>query len=110
MDWNALTDLNQLESLIDQSFEKPVAVFKHSTTCPISAMAKRRIEQGWPASIQIYYLDLLKYRSISNAVAHQLKVVHESPQLIIIYKGEVVYHASHLNIEMSAVSSISQRS
>lgn len=110
MDWNALTDLNQLESLIDQSFEKPVAVFKHSTSCPISAMAKRRIEQGWSVSIKIYYLDLLKYRSISNAVADQLKVVHESPQLIIIYKGEVVYHASHLNIEMSAVSSISKRS
>ena len=110
MHWKSLTDLNQLESVIEQSFENPVAVFKHSTTCPISSMAKRRIEQGWPPSFKIYYLDLLRYRSISNAVADQLKVVHESPQLIIIYKGEVVYHASHLNIEMSAVSSISQSS
>jgi bacillithiol system protein YtxJ len=103
MFWNSLSNLNQLEELFEYSFECPVAIFKHSTTCPISSMAKRRIEQSWPDHISIYYLDLLSYRNISNAVADRFNIIHESPQLIILLHGEVVYHDSHLNIDVKKV-------
>jgi bacillithiol system protein YtxJ len=50
------------------------------------------------ATIKPYFLDLISYRSISNAVADSFGIRHESPQLLIIYKGECVYHASHMGI------------
>ena len=41
-----------------------------------------------------YFLDLLSYREISNVVAYQFDVVHQSPQLLIIKNGIAVAHAS----------------
>ena len=110
MFWNTLSHLDQLEDIVHLSFEGPVAIFKHSTSCPISGMAKRRIEQAWPDNITLFYLDLLSFRNISNTISEKFSVIHESPQLIVLYSGEVVYHGSHLNINISEVESNIQKS
>jgi bacillithiol system protein YtxJ len=96
--WQALTDLGQLDRLQEASQHKPVAIFKHSTTCGISAMAKHTLESGWdfgPEELDAYYLDLLAYRPVSNAVAERWGITHQSPQMILIYRGKAVYAASH---------------
>jgi bacillithiol system protein YtxJ len=103
MNWKTLSTLEQLNQIIADSHTKPVGIFKHSTTCPISAMAKKKFEQQWSFDIDCYYLDLLALRPISNAIAETLEVTHQSPQFILIQNGEAVYHASHLNIEMSEI-------
>lgn len=99
--WETITTLQDLDTAVETSFKKPVVLFKHSTTCSISGMAKSRLEIDSDAtSPTIYYLDLLSYRPISNEIAERFKVRHESPQVIILKNGEVQYHASHGAINM----------
>lgn len=102
MRWNDLTQPSQVQTLTELSFREPVVVFKHSTRCSISSMAKARLdreEHGLQG--QFFYLDLLKHRDISNVIAEKFDVHHESPQVILLSKGECVYDASHNAITVS---------
>jgi bacillithiol system protein YtxJ len=101
LEWKALDSENQLESIIEDSYINPQIIFKHSTTCPISGMAKRRLESEWSVKINPYYLDLLSYRSVSNFVSERLNVTHQSPQVIILHNGEAIYDESHLDISFT---------
>jgi len=58
------------------------------------------VEDG---KIDLYYLDLLAFRDVSNEVAIQFQVVHQSPQLLIIQNGNTVHHASHQGIQASDI-------
>jgi bacillithiol system protein YtxJ len=103
--WKKLESIDMLEAAIKRSFDLPVVIFKHSTRCSISSTALNRLERGWdfPAGEgpEMYYLDLIAFRQVSNAVADQLKVHHESPQLILVKNGEAVFDASHNYITMA---------
>ena len=101
MAWRALTDLGQLNEIVNESTEKPVVIFKHSTRCSISRMALRQFEQEFDLEEKVvpYYLDLLEHRDISNEIANRFGVYHQSPQLIIIKDGKAVYDRSHENID-----------
>lgn len=107
MDWQTLNSAEQLREVLEESKDKPVVIFKHSTSCSISAMAKSRLERQWDDkgldSVQAYYLDLLSYRPVSNEIAELLQVRHESPQLLLIQDGMCTYHASHLGINIDAI-------
>ena len=99
MNWIALDKPEQLQNIINT--EGYSVIFKHSTRCPVSMMAKRRFEQSWdqvPEGTPLYFLDLIKYRDISNAIASDLKVYHESPQLLLVKNGECIYESSHSEI------------
>lgn len=109
MIWNSLTDINQIGQIVQRSHQQPCLIFKHSTTCPVSSIAKHRLEGDWDFAtdeLEGYYLDLLAYRPVSNAVAEQLHVHHESPQIILITKGEVVLDASHLGISIAEIKEV----
>ena len=101
IDWNLLTDLGQLNEIITLSNEKPVLIFKHSTRCSISRMALKQFENEFDlqAKVTPYFLDLLEYRSISNEIATRFNVMHQSPQLLLIKNGIVIYHVSHDSID-----------
>jgi len=107
MNWQTLNSKEQLETVLEESKNKPVIIFKHSTTCSISATAKSRLERQWDAggleNVKPYYLDLLSNRPVSNEIAEVLQVRHESPQLLLIQDGMCTYHASHLGISVDAV-------
>lgn len=107
MKWIPLTKPEQVQELIEESKEKPVVIFKHSTSCSISATARSRVERQWDEAglenVQPYYLDLLSYRPISNQIAHQFDVTHQSPQLLLIQDGACRYHASHLGINLTEI-------
>ena len=107
INWNSLTREEQIQDLIEESKQKPVVIFKHSTSCSISATAKGRLERQWSESdlahVKPYYLDLLAYRPVSNQVARTFDIEHESPQLLLIRDGECVYDASHLGIRLEEV-------
>ncbi|MGS2763304.1 bacillithiol system redox-active protein YtxJ [Sinomicrobium sp. M5D2P9] len=96
--WEPLTDVRQLEDIEKESHTVPVVIFKHSTRCGISRMAYRNFESEMtPGKVQakFYYLDLLEYRDVSNAIATRFGVMHQSPQLILIRDGKAVYSESH---------------
>lgn len=106
IEWNDLTDLKQLEEIAEESAETPVIIFKHSTRCSISRMALKNFEREYniqEGSAKPYFLDLLEHRDISNAIASQFNVEHQSPQLLLIKDGKVVYHTSHSDIDAEAV-------
>lgn len=101
MNWNELNQTNQIEDLIVESETTPVGIFKHSTRCSISSTVLDRLERKWDKpTIKMYYLDLIKHRDISNLIAERFNVEHESPQLIILQNGQVVYHDSHYGISV----------
>ena len=105
--WNRLESLDQIEVILKDSHEKPIVIFKHSTTCGTSARAKFLLEQDWnnlTHDIDFYYLDLWSFRPVSNAIAERLGVIHHSPQVIAIEKGEVIYHASHHMINVRTLN------
>ncbi|GAA4368054.1 bacillithiol system redox-active protein YtxJ [Hymenobacter saemangeumensis] len=108
--WLPLTQPEQLAAIVQESHEHAVLIFKHSTTCSISAAAKSKIERQWADSglsdTPIYYLDLLRFRPISSQIAEQFGIRHESPQLLLIQDGECRYDASHMGIRLSDVSAV----
>lgn len=104
MNWISLTQLEQLDHIQEASKHKPQLIFKHSTTCSISKMALARMERSEaPDTIDFYLLDLLNYRSISNAIAEKFNVFHESPQALLIKNGECTYDESHGGIQMEEI-------
>ncbi|WP_088105325.1 bacillithiol system redox-active protein YtxJ [Halalkalibacter urbisdiaboli] len=92
-DWN---------DVFEASAEKKVFVLKHSTTCPISAEAHAeylKYVEETSASDSLYsYVKVIESRPISNLIAEQLQVKHESPQLIILKDKQVQWAKSHWNI------------
>lgn len=96
--WIPLNDIQQLQHIIEKSKVKPQAIFKHSTRCGISRMVMNQFIDMYNLTendLDLYYLDLLNYRSISNEVGIQFMIMHESPQLIVLKNGKAVSHASH---------------
>lgn len=105
MNWIQLTTEEQLKDIRQQSHEQPVVIFKHSTRCSISSMAKSRMErEDAPDNVQFYYLDLISYRNLSKAIAEEYSVHHESPQVLLIKNGECVYDESHNGIDMQEIA------
>ena len=104
MNWNVLNSPVQLDELKTKSFDQPQVIFKHSTRCSISSMVKNRLERAAvPAGLPFHYLDLIAHRNISNQVAEDFFVEHESPQVLIIKNGECIYDESHNGINMDEI-------
>jgi len=101
MNWTQLQSTDQLNEI--KSLPGYSIIFKHSTRCSISMMAKRRFELDWdslPEEIPLYFLDLIQYREISNQIAQLFDVYHESPQLLLIKDGECILDQSHGGISI----------
>jgi bacillithiol system protein YtxJ len=107
MNWNKLQDSAQLQHIKEESAQQTVLIFKHSTTCSISRATLDRLERNWKEeemkNLKPYYLDLLSFRSISNEIAHTFDVQHESPQVLVIKNGAVIYHNSHFGIDYKSL-------
>lgn len=103
--WRALESEEQLNEIQEHSFDHPVVIFKHSTRCSISSVVKSRLERSaGPEGMEFYYLDLIRYRSVSNRIADLYKVEHESPQVLVIRNGECIYDESHYAISMEELA------
>jgi len=98
--WRILEHTDQLDMIIQKSWETPVIIFKHSTRCSISRMALKQLESEFDVAGKVipYFLDLLQYRDISNEITTVFQVVHQSPQIIVIKNGVAIYNASHEDI------------
>lgn len=109
MNWLTLDSEEGLDQLIKDSFSetlKGILIFKHSTRCSISTMAKDRLERQWTfgSELPAYYLDLISYRSVSNKIAEEFNVQHQSPQALLIKEGKCIYNASHSSISVKDIS------
>lgn len=102
LNWRKLHSEDQLAEIDQLSKGQSVLIFKHSTRCAISAATLNRLERKWSAAQDgepvPYFLDIMAFRSVSNAVAGHYQVPHESPQALIVRNGECIYHNSHFGI------------
>lgn len=99
--WEHLDEIDQLKAVEEASHSKPIVIFKHSTRCSISGFALRQFERDYnipTEKMDLYFLDLLAHRDISNEVAARFGVGHQSPQILVIKDGKAIYDASHENI------------
>lgn len=105
MNWIALENIEQIEVLKQHSVEFPVLLFKHSTRCSVSRTALRIFEKSWDFNekIETYLLDLLSYRAVSNEVAQEFDIEHQSPQVLVIKNGKCIYTASHESINAETI-------
>ena len=105
--WKTLESLSQLEEAIQHSSTSTQIIFKHSTRCIISKMVLQQFEENLdaiPENATLLLLDLLNHRDISNAIAMQLNVHHESPQVVVIKNGQAVFNESHHSIDTASVA------
>lgn len=106
LQWTDIASIQDVEAIKEQSNAVPCLIFKHSTRCSISALAKHRLESEWKfdkGQMMPFYLDLIAHRPVSQYIADTFEVYHESPQILLIVNGECVYDTSHLDISMDAV-------
>ena len=90
-DENTWSDVRQAATAI---------VYKHSTRCPTSWNAMREVEQFLQQTkdIPVFLVNVVTHRSLSQRIAEDLDVRHESPQAILLRSGEVAEHTSHRRI------------
>jgi len=107
MNWTVLESAKQIEGIKERQGYS--IIFKHSTRCSISMMVKKRFELDWnnlPDDMTVYFLDLIKYRELSNKIAADFNVYHESPQLLLIKDGECVLDLSHGEVSVEEALSV----
>jgi len=106
INWIPLTENNQLDTLIKLSNTKAVLIFKDSTRCGISRMALKNFEKQYDlngSQIELYYLDLLNNKTLSNEIATKFQISHQSPQVIVIQNEKVIYDDSHYQISVEEI-------
>lgn len=105
MNWIKLTNEDQLQHIIEKSAHTPQVIFKYSSRCSISEVARTRLEKKQaPSEVDFYFLDILNYRSLSNRIAEEFDVQHESPQVLLIKNAQCIYDESHLGIRMDEIT------
>ena len=109
--WELIDSISMLNEIDAASEEKPILLFKHSTSCPISSMALSRFERSYKedAGFVPYFLDLIALREVSNEIASRYDVTHESPQAILITKGRAVLDRSHNGIDFDEINEVAQQ-
>ena len=105
--WNYIKDEEDLRIAIENSYAYRIAIFNHSTSCFISKTVlknfEKEIENSDEQNVSFYFLDLLAFRPISNKIAEDFGIRHESPQLIVIEDGKAINNASHQDISLSQI-------
>lgn len=109
LNWKSIGSVDALNEAIAQTLmgsSPTLALFKHSTRCGISRMAKRKLESEWAWDLnQVIpaYIDVLAARHVSDAIEKWSGITHESPQLIVVKKGQILAHGSHHEVEVDLI-------
>jgi len=95
-----IESIDRLDSLFAESHQRPVVIFKHSTTCGISSGVFREVSA---LSSDVNIVVIQTHRDISMAITDRTGIRHESPQAIVLSRGMAAYHASHYDIEAAHI-------
>lgn len=108
-----IRELEELAVVCRESTVKPVIIFKHSNSCPISRKAKQEVERYTELTKQndpaVYQVVVQEARPLSNEIASRLQVVHESPQIIIMQNNQACWNCSHSQITAENLQQAVQR-
>lgn len=111
--WKSIGSLSHLQEIIHQSVQQPALIFKHSTRCPVSSRALSQLKAAsdalTEAQIDIYYVDVIAERQLSNDISRVLDVIHQSPQAIFIKNQLVEWHDSHGAISKESLEQLTDQ-
>ena len=95
-----LRDESDWKKLLQLSNEQPVVLFKHSTRCDISDQVLKEFQDFTSRNESITYgiVNVVEDRRLSNSIAEEMRIQHQSPQAIVIENEQPVWHASHWSI------------
>ena len=96
-----LFDRKALDSLLANSKQRPLVIFKHSNSCPISAAAYREMLQ---LENEVVLVEVQSARDVSRELANITGIRHESPQVIVFINGKAVWNASHFDVNAREVA------
>ena len=107
LNWSNITSVEMLEEVYSNSENKPNLFFKHSTRCSISSMALNGFERNWnkESACNLYFIDLIAHRDVSNKLAELSGITHQSPQAIVVLADQIIYSASHSGIDANEIES-----
>lgn len=100
--WGQPQTESEIDSILGKS-EKPQVIYKHSYSCALSLFAKSSLESDLELAAEmadLYLINVIAQRPLSNAIAAKTGVRHESPQLLVIHNGDVFWSASHGNVRI----------
>jgi len=101
-----LRGVHELDQALSDSHIRPVLFFKHSHTCGVSAEAldelRSHIDGQVSSSLAQYAMVTVQtHRELSNAITERLGVRHETPQVILVRDGRVLWSASHFRVNVA---------
>jgi bacillithiol system protein YtxJ len=96
-----VTDVTEFEKLIERSRTQPVVIFKHSISCGVSAAVYQKMIDF---DGEIAVVEIQRARELSREIADKTGIKHESPQVLVLRNGQVVWDASHFQITSDAVA------
>ena len=104
-----LDDEQKLTEVVVQSHREPVVIYKHSATCGLSFRARREIEKLTETTDPpVYEVVVQRARSLSNQIAQRWHIRHQSPQVIVLHRGEPIFNASHRSVTAQSIRSAIQ--
>jgi bacillithiol system protein YtxJ len=108
--WKEITTLDEWNSLLESSPEQPVVILKHSTTCPVSASALEEYEEYLSKSpnenVNYYLVKVIESRPVSNQIAEDLKIKHQSPQILYFKNKEAIWNTSHWSVTAKHMAAV----
>lgn len=106
MNWINIEKSEDIANLLMESNKIPCLIFKHSSQCTMSTMAKYMLEEEWNLTneqLKPYFLDILKYRTLAIEISELLHEYHQSPQVLLLQNEECIYEESHLAINLEEI-------
>ncbi len=98
-----------VDAMLAASHDAPVYLLKHSIACPISARGQMEFVGLEGDTDPPLYAVVVQYaRTLSDELAETLRVQHETPQAILISKGEAVDVKNHGRIRLADLRSAVQ--
>lgn len=99
-----LTSQSDWTDALEKSSDGPVLIFKHSTACSVSAKAHPEMaEVGKTEDIPTYKVVVQEARPVSDAIEADLEIRHETPQVLLVEEGQVMFNASHFDVTAEAI-------
>lgn len=110
MTWKEITTLEEWDDILEKSTKRGQVILKHSTTCPVSANAlkeyKHYLAESQNNNVDYTLVKVIESRAVSNKIAEDLNVKHESPQIIFVKDKSKYWSASHWSVTTEHITAV----
>lgn len=106
VEFKEITSSQEFGEILDESCQRKIILFKHSTTCPISERAWQEVQAFIKENtddVLVVMIKVIESRPVSNQIANDLEVKHQSPQVLLLSNRKVLWHVSHQSVTRNKI-------